>query len=473
VSSAATILTPPEVRRMYRPQSGRVLVGVCAGLATHLRVPLAWTRGGFVMATLFGGIGVPVYLLLWVFTPAGYLVDPRTGEVQGADGGSLGERLGRVDPAWRVLIAGAGMLAIGGPLLAGMFGTDLPLTSVLAILAVVGGAVIAWSHLDTEERRHWLGVPSRGRDRSSLARIIAGAALAVSGSIVLATRGSGPTILWDVLIATVAVLCGLGLVLAPWGIRFWKRLQAEQASRIRETERADIAAHLHDSVLQTLALIQRTDDPARIAQLARAQERELRTWLYGGGKAATDSLATAATDVAAEVEELHGVPIDLVVTGDRPLDEGAEALVRALREALLNAVRHGAPPVTAYVEAGRDRVEAFVRDRGAGFDLDDIPEDRLGVRESILGRMERHGGTAKIRRLEGGTEVELCLPVAAPEAPEPAEPSARPEPKATPEAPAPTSHPEPKDADEPAEPSEPAVAPEAPERVSTEPVRSP
>lgn len=414
MSSAATIATPPEVRRMYRPQSGRVLVGVCAGLSAHLGVPLAWARGGFVMATLFGGVGVPAYLMLWIFTPAGYHVDPRTGEVQAADGGSLGERIGRIDPAWRVLIAGAGMLALGGPLLAGMFGTDLPLTSVLAVLAVVAGAVIAWSRLDAEERRHWLGVRS-SRDRSSLARIVAGAALAVSGSIVLATRGSGPTILWDVLIATLAVLCGLGLVLAPWALRFWRRLQDEQASRIRETERADIAAHLHDSVLQTLALIQRTDDPARIAQLARAQERELRTWLYGGGKAATDSLATAATDIAAEVEELHGVPIDLVVTGDRPLDEGAEALVRAFREALLNAVRHGAPPVTAYVEAGHERVEAFVRDRGAGFDIADIPEDRLGVRESILGRMERHGGTAKIRRLEGGTEVELCLPVEAAE----------------------------------------------------------
>lgn len=242
VSSLAPTQTPPEVRRMYRPQSGRVLVGVCAGLAAHLGVPLAWVRGGFVALTLFGGAAVPAYLMFWVFTPAGYLVDPRTGELQGADDGSLGDRVGRIDPAWRVLIAGVGLLAVGAPLLSGMFGTDLPLTSVLAILAVVAGAVIAWSHLDAEERRHWLGVRGGRRDRSSLARIVAGAALAVSGSVVLATRGSGPTILWDVLIATVAVLAGLALVLAPWGIRFWKRLQDEQATRIRETERADIAA---------------------------------------------------------------------------------------------------------------------------------------------------------------------------------------------------------------------------------------
>ena len=127
--------------------------------------------------------------MLWIFTPAGYLVDPRTGVVQEADAGeSLGERLGRIDPAWRVLLAGAAMLALGGPLLVGVFGADLPVTTVLAVLAVVAGAVIAWSHLDAEERRHWLGVRS-GRDRSSLVRIVAGAALAVSGSIVLATRG--------------------------------------------------------------------------------------------------------------------------------------------------------------------------------------------------------------------------------------------------------------------------------------------
>lgn len=416
MNTAATIQKPPEVRRMYRPQSGRVFVGVCAGLAAHLGLPLAWVRGGFVLGALFGGVGIPAYLMLWIFTPAGYLVDPRTGELQGADGGEpLGERLGRIDPAWRLLIAGSVLLAVGGPLLAGMFGTDLPLSTVLAVLAVVVGAVIAWSRLDAAERRHWLGVRSGTSDHSSLIRIVAGAALAVSGSIVLATRGAGPSILWDVLIATVAVLCGLALVLAPWGLRFWKRLQEEQASRIRETERADIAAHLHDSVLQTLALIQRTDDPVRVAQLARAQERELRAWLYGGGKAAIDSLATAAADIATEVEELHGVPIGLVVTGDRPLDDGAQALTRALREALLNAVRHGAPPVTAYLEVGRDRVEAFVRDHGVGFDLEDVPEDRLGVRESILGRMERHGGTAKIRRLDGGIEVELCLPLRWPE----------------------------------------------------------
>ena len=128
------------------------------------------------------------------------------------------------------------------------------------------------------------------------------------------------------------------------------------------------------------------------------------------------SLASAVTEVAHEVEDLHGIPIELVITGDRPLDVGGTALVRALREALLNAVRHGAPPVSAYVEVGSERVEAFVRDHGPGFDIDDVPPDRLGVRESILGRMSRHGGSAALRRLEDGTEVSLCLPVTTAEA---------------------------------------------------------
>ncbi|MBW3084729.1 hypothetical protein KEM60_00918 [Austwickia sp. TVS 96-490-7B] len=149
----------------------------------------------------------------------------------------------------------------------------------------------------------------------------------------------------------------------------------------------------------------------RVAHLARAQERELRSWLYGGERPSRDSVAAAVATAAVDVEDQHGIPIDLVVTGDRPLDDSTAALVSALREALLNAVRHGTPPVSAYVEVGPASVDAFVRDRGPGFDLDDIPEDRLGVRESIVGRMARHGGTAQLRRLDHGTEVALSLPV--------------------------------------------------------------
>jgi signal transduction histidine kinase len=214
------------------------------------------------------------------------------------------------------------------------------------------------------------------------------------------------------------------------GVRLWGDLRAEQAQRIRETERADIAAHLHDSVLQTLALIQRkAEDPAEVTRLARAQERELRGWLYAGPRGSQASLAFAVTKVAHDVEDLHGIPIELVVTGDRPLDGGGNALVQALREALLNAVRHGAAPVSAYVEAGSEVVEAFVRDHGPGFEMADVPQDRLGVRESILGRMSRQGGSAAVRRLEDGTEVSLSLPVTAAESQAESTTGSQPEPQ--------------------------------------------
>jgi signal transduction histidine kinase len=175
-------------------------------------------------------------------------------------------------------------------------------------------------------------------------------------------------------------------------------------------------------VLQTLALIQRqSTDSATVARLARAQERQLRSYLYDED-ARAGTLTAALTAAMGEVEDLHGVPVQLVVTGDRPMDEHLDALVKAVREATWNAVRHAAPPVSAYVEVGPDAVEAFVRDHGTGFDLDTVPDDRAGVRESIIGRMERHGGSARIRRRADGIEVELRLPVGQVPGPDPAAP---------------------------------------------------
>jgi signal transduction histidine kinase len=304
-------------------------------------------------------------------------------------------------------------------------GANIRLGLFVPLLTVVGGAALAWSKLDDAERGRWLiGDLSAGGRWAGLGRLGLGIALASVGFVVLATQGRGLAGLWDVGIAAVAVLSGAALIAAPWGVRLWGDLRSEQAQRIRATERADIAAHLHDSVLQTLALIQRkSGDPAEVIRLARSQERELRAWLYAGPVGSQASLASAVTEVANEVEDLHGTPIELVVTRDRVLDPGGAALVGALREALLNAVRHGAPPVSVYVEVGSELVEAFVRDHGPGFDLAEVPKDRLGVRESILGRMSRHGGSAAVRRLDHGTEVSLSLPVKAETHPEPTAPT--------------------------------------------------
>jgi signal transduction histidine kinase len=191
-----------------------------------------------------------------------------------------------------------------------------------------------------------------------------------------------------------------------------RRLRNEREARIRSQERAEVGAHLHDSVLQTLALVQRrSGDPGEVARLARRQERELRSWLAGDEGARPDErLADALRSVAAEVEESHGAIVDAVVVGDAALDPHYEALVAATREAATNAAKFAADggPVRLYAEIGDEGAGVWVDDRGPGFDPEAIPADRRGVRESIIGRMERHGGTARIRQgPDGGTEVEL------------------------------------------------------------------
>jgi signal transduction histidine kinase len=393
------------VPRMVRPVHGRRLGGVCAGLAEHLNLNVKHVRLAFILASL-GGAGIVAYLFLWALTPQSLEVT----QVADADAVVASRP---AHESVRNLLVGLGLLVVGGVLWAQQHGFNLHLGVSIPVLAVAGGAVLAWSKLDDAERERWLvrDIGAGGR-RAALIRLVTGIALASGGVVVLATQGLGLAGLWSVGIAAVAVLAGAALIAAPWGVRLWGELRAEQAQRIRATERADIAAHLHDSVLQTLALIQRkSGDPAEVVRLARSQERELRGWLYAGPVGSRASLASAVTEVVHEVEDLHGVPIELVMTGDRNLDAGGSVLVRALREALLNAVRHGAPPVSVYVEMGSDLVEAFVRDHGPGFDLGDVPQDRLGVRESILGRMSRHGGSAALRRLEHGTEVCISLPV--------------------------------------------------------------
>jgi signal transduction histidine kinase len=240
-----------------------------------------------------------------------------------------------------------------------------------------------------------------------------GAALIVGGGLVFLWLNDALAATRDVVLGVVVVLVAGGLILAPWWLRLVRGLSAERAARIRTQERADVAAHLHDSVLQTLALVQkRADDPRAVATLARRQERELRAWLNGEPPpGAGDTFAALLQRVAAEVEEAHGVAVELVTVGDCPLDERAEVIAAAAREALTNAAKFAPDsPVSLYAECAGGRLEVFVRDRGPGFDLATVPADRRGVRESIVGRMERHGGRAVVHSEAGeGTEVELFL----------------------------------------------------------------
>ncbi|HWT22901.1 MAG TPA: ATP-binding protein, partial [Solirubrobacteraceae bacterium] len=250
--------------------------------------------------------------------------------------------------------------------------------------------------------------------RPSVGTVALGTALVVGAGLVFLWLTGALTAARDVLLAVVVVVVAIGVILTPWWLRLVRGLTEEREERVRTQERAELAAHLHDSVLQTLALMQkRADDPRAVAALARRQERELRAWLNGArSEEPRRTLAGALEAVVAEVEDDHGVPVEVVVVGDRPLDEATDALVAAAREAVLNAVKFAAgAPISVYAEADGERVEVFVRDRGPGFDLSEVPADRRGLRESVLGRMERHGGRAHVHTRPGaGTEIELVLP---------------------------------------------------------------
>jgi signal transduction histidine kinase len=215
-----------------------------------------------------------------------------------------------------------------------------------------------------------------------------------------------------VLVVILVLLVASVLLLGPWLLRLVRQVRVERAERIREFERAEIAAHLHDSVLQTLTLIRKNaDDPAAVATLARAQERDLRGYLYQDRRTAEESVAVALATAVSAVEDAHAVAIEVVSVGDAPTDKRLSAAVAAAKEAASNAAKHGQSPISVYAELSHDRYEVFVRDSGPGFNTKRIPADRLGIRESIIGRVERHGGTAAVTSKRGeSTEVHITVP---------------------------------------------------------------
>jgi signal transduction histidine kinase len=404
---------------LRRPPTGRRIGGVALGVAAHLDVRVTYVRVGFVVLTFFG-FGVPFYLFLWLTVPTG---DPAAaaGAARPATLTRIAQRQLGPEGAvarWPVTdIAIALVLLVGAAaLIATRSGVELGMTWVVPSLILLAGAGLVWSQLDAVQRGRWRS-RAGGRTPVSVLRLVGGLVLTSVGVLLLVAQEVAPGTLVQSTVAAAAVLAGVALVIAPWWLRLVRELGDERAARARESERADIAAHLHDSVLQTLALIRaRADDPAEVARMARAQERELREWLYDDRPAPGTSVAAALRAIVAEVEDGRSGPggevvtIDTVVVGDRVPDACTEALLQATREALVNAVVHGRPPVSLYLEVGDDVVEVFVRDRGDGFDMDSIPSDRFGVRESILGRVRRRGGTASVQSKDG-TEVHLTVPV--------------------------------------------------------------
>ena len=442
---------PPLVRG-----GDRVIAGVCAGLASHLGWPVQMVRIGMVVAALAGGAGVAFYAWLWIMVPtadenakrnarrpaspiAPAVSAPFAGPYPGQDQGTgFAEDSGvpnfpaidaapaavapgpeswpsrvRSMPYGKEILLGSGLLLAAGILIARMLGVDVPLGTLIPVAAILGGAAIAWMQLD-ETRRAGLVDKTKADQAGGWARLAAGLALVVAGVLVMVSGSGSWEQTWLALLASVAVLGGVALVLLPWGLKFWRDLEAERSGRVRATERAEIAAHLHDSVLQTLALIQRrAGNEHDVVRLARAQERELRGWLYRDPGKEAGQLSEGIKAAAAEVEDALGHAVEVVSVGDCAMTERHEALVQAAREAMLNAARHGGGAVSVYLEVTDGAVEVFVKDRGPGFDPDAVPADRLGVRESIIGRMNRHGGTAAIISSPDGTEVRLRLPLAA------------------------------------------------------------
>ncbi|MET3367860.1 UNVERIFIED_CONTAM: signal transduction histidine kinase/phage shock protein PspC (stress-responsive transcriptional regulator) [Jeotgalibacillus campisalis] len=314
------------------------------------------------------------------------------------------------------ILLGAALLLVAAILIARQFGVDVPLGTLIPAAAILGGAAIAWMQLD-ETRRAGLVDKTKADQAGGWTRLAAGLALVVAGVLVMVSGSGSWEQTWLALLASIAVLGGVALVLLPWGLKFWKDLETERAGRVRETERAEIAAHLHDSVLQTLALIQRRAGSEQdVIRLARAQERELRSWLFSDPAKESGLLADRIKAVAAEVEDSHGHAVEVVTVGDTDMTDRHEALVQAAREAMLNAARHGGGTVSVYLESTAGSTEIFIKDRGPGFDPDAVPDDRLGVKESIIGRMKRHGGTAVINSSSDGTEVRLGLPSISPDA---------------------------------------------------------
>lgn len=429
--------TAPRRPPLRRDVDHKLIAGVSSGVARWLGVDRLIVRIVWVILTVVSGVGIPAYIAGWLLLPT-------------SDGTTaLAARLRARPGAWQIA-AGAGCLTLAGLLTVRELGFWWSDAVVWPLVLAASGLAMLWRQ--TMSRRAApeptrspragaaieavaspivaaataadataAGIPERpplGHDLPTRLRSVYqggfGIALVVGAGLLFLQANGALSGARDLVLAVVVVALGLGLVLAPFWLRLVRNINDERAERIRSQERAEVAAHLHDSVLQTLALVQkRAEDPRAVATLARRQERELRSWLSGAPEARPDErLADALRAAAAEVEEAHGVPVEVVTVGDRDLDDRHRALVAAAREALANAVRHSGSdePIALFMEVAGGRTEVFVRDRGQGFDVAAVGDDRRGVKESIVGRMARHGGRGAVHSTPGtGTEVELVL----------------------------------------------------------------
>jgi signal transduction histidine kinase len=375
----------------------RWLAGVASAIAAELGVYPLVVRLSFVLLTLSGGIGLALYAGAWLWFTYHERRHPKRLYEPVAKGRSASHRLMGVASVVAGFVIASNRLMLGSDV-AGVSEAELWPVGVAAF-----GMMLAWSSGKVD----WAAP-------FELLRAVGGLALVAVGVIGFIALNFGAAAAPKAFLVATLVLSLVVVVVAPWLWRAASQVSEARLERLRANERAEVAAHLHDSVLQTLSLIQRSaGDRAATLGLARRQERELRDWLFGRGPTnGTENLRTALTALAGEVETAHGVPMEVVVVGDGPLNEPRSATLAAAREAMVNAARHsGAARVDVFAELGAAGLEVFVRDTGRGFDPAALPSDRHGVSESIIGRMLRAGGRASVSSEPGrGTEVALVLP---------------------------------------------------------------
>jgi len=390
-----------------------MLGGVAGGLSARLGIDAVVIRAVFVLLIAGGGTGFAVYVLAW-------LLVPREGE-----GSSIARRVVADRRAVSTALAVGSVLAVV-LIVVSALGLNFAAGLIWPVSLGMAGLVFVWHGAQDDEKvllQELVGqrpIAEMGKGgRLLVLRVVVGGILVIGGLVALIAAGHATVGAVRAILAASIVLLGFLVVFGPWWLRLARELIVERRERVRAEERADMAAHIHDSVLQTLALIQRSSgDPGEVRRLARVQERELRAWLFEDrppGAFDDETVATlgeGVSAIAALVEERHHVDVEVVVVGDCPLDDDLRALLAAGKEAVVNAAKFsGAPVVSVFAEVEDPRVTLFVRDRGVGFDPSQVADDRRGIAESIRARLARHGGTAEIRSTIGqGTEVELTLP---------------------------------------------------------------
>jgi signal transduction histidine kinase len=397
---------------LRRDPAERLAGGVAAGIAAWRGFNVTSVRIVFVLLALIpSGFCVPLYVVGWLLIPA-------AGEQT-----SIGHRA-RSDSRGIALAIGLATMLAFLLFIVNVVGNGWIDSYAWPQLVTAAGLVLIWRNATPEEQATLrrltepLGSAPNpaARTRWSVIRLSVAAVLVFGGAGWLASAHESLALLRP-LGAVLLIIAGIVLVLGPWWLRIARDLVLERQAKVRAEERADISAQVHDSVLQTLALIQRrADDPQKVVWLARMQERELRSWLFEGrapGEAdAAMTFAAGVRQIQQDVEARYGVPVEAVTVGDCELDENLNALLAAAREATVNAAKwSGAGVISLFAEVEPDSVSVVVRDRGKGFDPAAVSADRKGLAESVHGRMARRGGTASVVSAEGeGTKVTLQMP---------------------------------------------------------------